>query len=69
MHPRQRQRKAADRVIDMPLAAQHQRIEDCIDSVPERCQARTQDVPLVLLDRGRTHQSAYTLRSEGLQQC
>ena len=69
MHPRQRQRKAADRGIDMPLAAQQQRIEDCVDSVPERCQARTQHVPLVLLDRGRTHRSAETRRSEGLQQC
>lgn len=69
MHPRQRKRKAAARGIDKPLAAQQQRIEDCIDSVPERCQAHTQHVPFVLLDRGRTHRSAYTRRSEGLQQC
>lgn len=69
MHPTQRRRKAAERGIDKPLATQQQRIDDCLDSVPGRCQARTQHVPLVLLDGGRTHRSAYARRCEARQQC
>lgn len=68
MHPRQPQRTAADRGTDQTLAAQH-RIEDCIDSVPERCQSRTRHRPAAQLDGGKTHPGAYRHRSEARQEC